>query len=67
MKKHDNKCFYCGEKMTKNAGLKQRTRDHLIPLSRGVSDYIENIVPACRSCNSFKGTKTVDEFLFSKK
>ncbi|MFF2754809.1 HNH endonuclease [Psychrobacillus sp. NPDC058041] len=27
------------------------------------TDKLENIVPACRSCNSKKGTLTLDEFL----
>jgi 5-methylcytosine-specific restriction endonuclease McrA len=48
-------CAYCP-----NEGS---TRDHLIPLARGGSNWIENIVPCCSSCNSRKLAKTLTEFL----
>jgi len=54
-----NVCFYCGE-------AKPLTRDHKVPLTRGGSDDIENIIPACRSCNTRKGTLTAQEFLARK-
>lgn len=44
-----NLCAYCGE-------ARPLTRDHKIPLVRGGTDDISNIVPACRPCNSRKGT-----------
>lgn len=51
-----NVCFYCGE-------AKPLTRDHKVPIARGGTDNIANIVPACLSCNCRKGTQTTTEFL----
>ena len=45
--KYDNKCALCGER-------KPMTKDHIIPLSKGGADYIDNIQPLCRNCNSKK-------------
>lgn len=49
-------CAYCGE-------ASPLAREHKVPLVRGGSDDIANIVPACGSCNSRKGIKTATEFL----
>lgn len=46
-------CAYCGWQMT----YEESTLDHVIPLSKGGSNTIENIVLACRPCNEFKGDR----------
>ena len=40
-------CWYCGTRQDLSA-------DHLVPRSRGGPDTGENLVRACRSCNSSK-------------
>lgn len=47
------RCTNCGS--TENIQA-----DHVVPLSRGGSDAIENIQPLCRHCNYSKHTKIID-------
>ena len=47
---YQNRCVYCGET------FERLTMDHVIPLSRGGSHTMSNIVPACKSCNCQKST-----------
>ena len=46
-KKFNNCCAYCKKE-------KPLTKDHIIPLSRGGTNFINNIQPLCRNCNSKK-------------
>ncbi len=54
------RCYYCGVKGTLRQGI---GKDHMVPLTRGGSDAIDNVVPACRRCNSEKSALTAEEFL----
>ena len=40
----------------------QLQADHRIPLCRGGTNFIENIIPACARCNQRKGSETETEF-----
>lgn len=51
------RCWYCG----KDIGDKP-TIDHQHPRIQGGTDEPENLVLACKYCNSQKGGKTVEEY-----
>jgi len=51
------RCAYCGRKAD--------TIDHVVPRSRGGEHSWENCVAACRSCNSRKADKMLDEIGWS--
>src|SRR5687768_14667269 len=53
------KCWYCGSNLNPFSNF---VVEHMIPLCRGGTDDIENLVPACSYCNQDKGTKTVEEW-----
>lgn len=52
-------CCYCGA----NDNL---SIDHLIPKAKGGNDDAENMIWACRSCNSSKGAKDMLDWYLTK-
>jgi 5-methylcytosine-specific restriction endonuclease McrA len=50
-----DRCAYCGS----SGDLE----DHVIPLARGGTNHISNIVPACGSCNRAKHLASASEFI----
>lgn len=57
LERHKCKCAYCGKQMVAELGPDQVTRDHILPVSKGGTDDIINIIPACRACNSSKNNR----------
>lgn len=56
-------CFYCGHEG------KEMTIDHIIPISKApeLAIDIDNMVTACKPCNSSKGSRSQGSFLAQKR
>lgn len=52
------RCWYCNCHISASKGC----CDHQTPMSRGGKDERNNIVLCCRTCNTRKGAKTLDEY-----
>ena len=56
-RRDDHICLYCGERFSE----RELSRDHVRPLVKGGQDVWENVVTACKVCNSSKGGRTPEE------
>lgn len=52
--RYGDRCLRCGDADV------LLTPDHIVPLSKGGTNWISNIQPLCLRCNQRKGTKTID-------
>lgn len=57
-KRQKGRCFWCGEKVGDTYHA-----DHVVPLSRGGTNDIDNLVIACPSCNCSKQDKLPHEWI----
>lgn len=55
---HGGDCFYCKKPIAAEA----LTIDHAEPIARGGGEELQNLLIACRPCNSLKGAKAIELF-----
>ena len=55
LEKFNRKCFYCG---AKHVPLE---KEHILPLSKGGTDSVNNLTVSCRECNQEKGDRHPNE------
>ena len=56
----DYSCAYCGSK-------KNLEQEHVIPVSKGGNYTVNNIVPACKSCNASKNNRPLEKWYVAHK
>ena len=52
------RCYYCSVNIEEAYHI-----EHMVPISKGGSNWIDNICLACVPCNRTKGVKTAEEFM----
>lgn len=55
-------CYYCRQRFDEDYGI-DKTKDHVIPLSKGGLDKKENRVPCCFGCNQWKQDLFLNDWL----
>lgn len=62
LKLQGNKCFFCDTDLTKYKAI-----EHLTPVTKNGDNSFYNLVYSCKSCNSKKRQKTLEEFAINNK
>lgn len=55
-------CYYCNRRLTQCGGM-AKTKDHIIPMSKGGVNGKVNIVLCCKDCNQIKGSNLLYQFM----
>jgi len=55
------RCVYCGDRLSP-FDKRGYTYEHVEPQALGGGHEIDNLYPCCKSCNSSKGKKTMEEY-----
>lgn len=61
LQKYGGRCVYCQKtvELSNVESPQYATRDHVVPLSKGGRDHIDNLALACRECNAEKGDEVL--------
>lgn len=59
LERDDYECVVCGSRRRLEA-------DHILPVSRGGTDVLSNMQTLCKTCNTSKGAKTMQEWVDRK-
>jgi 5-methylcytosine-specific restriction endonuclease McrA len=54
-------CAYCGKELGTGLPFSRATLDHVVPISRGGRNGLENLILACKLCQRAKGDSLPSE------
>ncbi|RQM94427.1 hypothetical protein COR53_07845 [Staphylococcus pettenkoferi] len=60
------RCYLCGDDVLFSYNFnhpKYPTIEHVVPISKGGTHSWDNVMVACRDCNTRKKTKSLEDFL----
>ena len=58
---YEHRCVYCYQE------LDHPTQEHIVPIVEGGRHDESNVVPACKSCNSKKGSRSLLRYLYKER